>query len=135
MRMPIRLRPERKQPIWRVNTKQEQLDQMAQAISSNTMKDLAEDMTEPEAWIEQFTGPNLRWEALGVLFNFWRLGEPDRDRVFFPRDQEAMGLCIRICREFVGSPTTWLMYLYHRRTILETMSSGDASEFTLPLCQ
>jgi hypothetical protein len=112
---------------------EEQLELMAQAVSFNTRKDLAEDMTEPEAWIEQFTGPNLRWEALGVLFNFWKLKEHPRDSALFPRDQEAIGLCIRICREFVGSPTTWLMYLYYRRTILETMNSGDASKHDISI--
>lgn len=103
------------------------LESMARIICANTMKDVVENIVEPSMWISQFTGRNLRWEALGLLFNFWAMN-PNVERPYTPLDREPMGMCIRICREFVERPTFCLQYLYHRRALIEALYSGDASE-------
>jgi hypothetical protein len=104
------------------------LESMARTICANTMKDVVENFVDPRMWISQFTGRNLRWEALGLLFNFWSLN-PNVERPYTPLDREPMGVCIRICREFVEHPTFCLQYLYHRRALIEAMYSGDASGY------
>jgi hypothetical protein len=41
------------------------LEQMAQALCINTSKPFSNDIRAPKAWMDQFIGPNLRWESLG----------------------------------------------------------------------
>ncbi|KAK6083971.1 hypothetical protein SCUP515_01667 [Seiridium cupressi] len=98
------------------------LEKMAQVLCSNTHQQVSDDIVEPDRWLEQFTGPHLRWETLGLLFYFWRASND-----FTPQAREPMGLCIRICREFTVHPTIWLQYLYDRRSALDSKYSGDAS--------
>ncbi|KAK9423703.1 putative Zn(2)-C6 fungal-type domain-containing protein [Seiridium unicorne] len=98
------------------------LEKMAQVLCSNTHQQVSDDIVEPDRWLEQFTGPHLRWETLGLLFYFWRASND-----FTPQAREPMGLCIRICREFTVYPTIWLQYLYDRRSALDSKYSGDAS--------
>lgn len=106
---------------------EEKLVEMAGKICINTMTDAVGDMPNARDWLGQFTGPNLRWEALGVLFNFWLSQPVDESRIFSPEAREPASLCIRIARDLSSTTSIFLRYLYFRRSIGESMHTGDAS--------
>lgn len=97
-----------------------------------------------EAWLSEFTGTNLRWEALGVLFTYWSFGtisltendatveckkcfRSDRRRLWRQYKEGALR-CIEITKECPASPLC--VYLMYKHVILETMRTGDASMTT-----
>lgn len=47
------------------------LEKMAHLISANTARPWTDD-DEPDGakWLASFTGPNLRWDSLGILFTY-----------------------------------------------------------------
>ncbi|KAF5606485.1 general amidase [Fusarium subglutinans] len=49
------------------------LREMGSRICINTRKTLREDQDDPSTWIESFSGANLRWEAVGVMFLYTAL--------------------------------------------------------------
>ncbi|OTA98882.1 hypothetical protein M426DRAFT_325631 [Hypoxylon sp. CI-4A] len=115
-----------------------QLEELARLICANTAKPFSDDESDPERWLAQFTGRNLRWDALGVLFIFWqfiatsdtaalwtgkRTAEFDKN---FQMVRENMRLCFELCREF--SPGSSLMlYLAQRCTVVDSKTVGDAN--------
>ncbi|KAH8646194.1 hypothetical protein BX600DRAFT_555901 [Xylariales sp. PMI_506] len=103
-------------------TDESQLEEMAKAICYNTGACVDEDVTDPREWLAQFTGPNLRWDSLGVMLMYWSGHNPDRTQA-----RHRFELCIQLCRQFAGNSTFWILYLYHRRTLIESLISGDGS--------
>ncbi|KAF5684523.1 transcription factor [Fusarium circinatum] len=51
------------------------LREMGSRVCINTRKTLREDQDDPSAWIASFSGANLRWEAVGVMFLYTALSE------------------------------------------------------------
>lgn len=51
------------------------LRELGSMICVNTRKTIKEDQDDPEAWIEGFSGSNLRWEAVGMIFLYIALSE------------------------------------------------------------
>ncbi|KAF7534788.1 hypothetical protein G7054_g5900 [Neopestalotiopsis clavispora] len=98
------------------------LEEMARILCYNTSHDVSDDATQTESWLRQFSGPNMRWESLGLIFYYW---VPPGN--ITQKAREPMDHCIRICRELTTRPTIWLLYLYDRRAALESMYTGDAS--------
>jgi hypothetical protein len=119
--------------------KPKDLEEMAHLLSSNTAKPLIEDELESEAWLSSFSGRNLRWESLGILFAYWALAtlseNPHRRDLLRKSDQgrapmtavykEAAEICIQLCRGC--KPNSLLLYLTYRTAILESMITGDAA--------
>lgn len=101
------------------------LEEMARILSLNTRGEIDEGVTDPDCWMRQFTGPNLRWDALGMLFIYWLWSGP-----LTPVEREPLALCIRLCREFVKCPTIWQGLLLYRRGYLESLYSNDAGKET-----
>ncbi|KAK7980303.1 hypothetical protein PG989_012760 [Apiospora arundinis] len=117
------------------------LEDMAKAVCVNTMEPFSYSIRDPNEWLSQFSGPNLRWEAIGVLLDLLdteaksterRLGSDtqheylDYLRRIAGAGLRALGLCIQLSREFTEGNLI-LIYLYHRRATLESLTSGDAS--------
>lgn len=48
------------------------LENMAQLISMNTSKALDDNEPDTEKWLASFSGRNLRWDSLGILFTYCR---------------------------------------------------------------
>lgn len=44
------------------------LEDMAKAVCVNTREPFSNSIRDPEEWLSQFSGPNLRWEAIGTSF-------------------------------------------------------------------
>lgn len=46
------------------------LERMAQLISDNTAKSWTDNESDADKWLASFSGRNLRWDALGILFTY-----------------------------------------------------------------
>lgn len=114
------------------------LEEMARRICVNTAKPIV-NRGDGEEWLEQFRGPNLRWESLGLLFNGWDLvddvhkikmqGASAYVKQYAPSVQEFISLCLELAQEF-SDGNLFTVYLEFKRTILESLISGDASRQT-----
>ncbi|KAI0123391.1 hypothetical protein BJ170DRAFT_587235, partial [Xylariales sp. AK1849] len=111
-------------------------EEMARRICFNSSRPVSK-LPDTDAWLDQFCGPNLRWESLGLLFNYWDLGQSrlqrndPRPREIYPTrtTQECLILCVELGQEF-SDGNLFLVYLKYRRTTLESCISGDASRQT-----
>jgi Fungal Zn(2)-Cys(6) binuclear cluster domain len=122
-----------------------QLEQLSRLLCRNTAKPLNEDDEDPASWLNSFSGQNLRWDSLGILFTYWALGKvSSTTRRPEPASQtqsanistpsmmaykECVALCIKICRDDCGCKGNSLfLYIVHKYSILESITAGDASE-------
>ncbi|KAK5996606.1 hypothetical protein PT974_01943 [Cladobotryum mycophilum] len=119
-----------------------QLEEIAHFLSNNTAKPFREDEPDPEKWFGQFTGANLRWESVGMVFMYSELwyreeekkqkGETGEVDVYVSRREWpevariCLGLCIDLGRRF-SSGNSLLLILCRRRTMVESIHLGDAS--------
>ncbi|PTB65653.1 N-terminal binuclear Zn cluster-containing/DNA binding domain-containing protein [Trichoderma citrinoviride] len=115
-----------------------QLEEIALCLSDNTTRPFHELEPDPEKWIGQFTGPNLRWESLGFVFSYNDLVFPEGDPAHGGLDSKTaqkewteisrvcLGLCMDLSRRF-ASANGLLAQLSHRRATLESIHAGDAS--------
>ncbi|EHK26965.1 uncharacterized protein TRIVIDRAFT_140473 [Trichoderma virens Gv29-8] len=118
-----------------------QLEDIALFLSDNTTKPFIEGEPDPEKWIGQFTGPNLRWESLGLIFSYGALTFLDVNKPNSGFDSNAakkeweeisrvsLGLCMDLSRRF-ASANSLLAHLSQRRSTLESIHAGDASYST-----
>lgn len=118
-----------------------QLEEVAIALSNNTSQPFSDKISDPDQWIDQFSGINLRWESLGLIFSFKELGQ---ERQWKRQDGESeeslrkhwpevarvcLGLTIDLARRF-SDGNSILLQLCIRRTIAESLVTGDASKLT-----
>ncbi|KAH8664248.1 hypothetical protein BX600DRAFT_296113 [Xylariales sp. PMI_506] len=106
-------------------------EEMARRICYNSSRPVIE-LREADAWLDQFCGPNLRWESIGLLFHHWDTGQvPESQKYPRPREvtQECLILCVELSQEF-SDGNIFLVYLKSRLATHESMISGDASRQT-----
>ncbi|KAI1331561.1 hypothetical protein F5Y16DRAFT_408161 [Xylariaceae sp. FL0255] len=113
------------------------LEELACIISKNTTRPFSDaDDLSFTAWMAQLSGPNTRWETLGLLFAFWdfsvnsitinksctqdEYGRPS------PVTKECLDFCVDLCNEF-SRANSMILYLSYKRLILETLINGDIS--------
>ena len=128
----------------RRNMSDSDLEAMAQVVSRNTSRPFI-DHLDPEEWMGQFTGPNLRWESLGLLFTFWepitdapppQACGPSRRAVVEGWSQvarECLSHCAHLARR-LGGGNDLLLYLCSKQTTMESVFLGDASKSKQCLC-
>ncbi|WQF83147.1 hypothetical protein CDEST_08161 [Colletotrichum destructivum] len=120
-----------------------QLTALARTICQNTAKCVSDEESDPEKWIAQFTGTNLRWESLGVMFVYWELAarylgpyRPDVGSQFQSVDEGTrvvlqyrycVGASIELTKAAGSGGNTLLLFMSAKRTIIESIFSGDAS--------
>lgn len=119
-----------------------QLEQIALFLSNNTVRPFSEHEADPDKWIGQFTGANLRWESIGLIFTFYELsyeaaekprhescdGSSQRFKEDWPEVlRVCLGLCMDLSRRF-SSGNSLQLFLSSRRTVVESMHTGDAGE-------
>ncbi|KAI1479687.1 hypothetical protein F4774DRAFT_409811 [Daldinia eschscholtzii] len=112
------------------------LEELARVICANTSRPFSDEESDPDKWFGQFSGTNIRWEAIGVLSVFWefvpgsntefwrgkRSAEFDRG---FRISRETMRLCLELSKEF--SPgNSMMLCLSQRCTVTDSMFVGDA---------
>lgn len=117
-----------------------QLEEIALFLSENTTKPFQESEPDPDKWIGQFTGPNLRWESLGLIFSYGELSFLDVTKPHSGFDTSSarkewaevarvcLGLCMDLSRRF-ASANSLLAQLSQRRSTLESIHAGDASKW------
>jgi hypothetical protein len=109
------------------------LREMGSRICINTRKTLREDQDDPVAWIESFSGENLRWETVGVMFLYTALSE-----ISATSNEESKNI-IRQCTDYCascitlanmgGSSGTLMLFLMYRRSVLHAWMHGETSKF------
>lgn len=120
-----------------------ELTALARTICANTARCVNDEEADPQRWMAQFTGPNLRWESLGVLFVYWELAarylgpyRPDIGMQFSTVDEGTKIVmkyryCICACMELTKAAgsggNTLLLFMANKRTVIESLFSGDAS--------
>lgn len=121
------------------NRSPQDLDFVTRKLCANTALPFTQEEKDPERWMEQFLGENLRWESLGILFTFWDLYAPEDGSQRFAYHhkakfsgrvlavRESLKLCVEVCSEF-SSGNTLLLYISQKYAVAESTYSGDASE-------
>lgn len=115
----------------------QQLQAIARQLCRNSAKPLDDSEPDPERWVSQFLGDNLRWESIGIIFTMsTRLrGEPKStffDSGVFIRNwaataRKGLGLTIELCAE-LSKGSFMSLYFSQRMSVAESMFSGDASK-------
>ncbi|KEF59094.1 uncharacterized protein A1O9_03938 [Exophiala aquamarina CBS 119918] len=137
------------QSLWKrygsllLGKQEENLEGLSRHLCQNHGVTVREDATDTNVWLESFSGKNLQWEALGILFTFWAFGvlaSPVEDSIFMQpdgtiRERRAVVTqlknCASSCIELYGndsadSGNTLLVYLMYRRNILDAVLETDA---------
>lgn len=121
----------------------QEIEALTQLVCRNTSSKFREE-DDPLKWFESFSGLNIRWEAIGILFTYWSFGalsSMEDDSIFVSASgnrkerremmielKECATSCIAFCSHIDhGNPL--LVYLLYKHSLLESMISGDASEF------
>ncbi|TDZ21161.1 hypothetical protein Cob_v006000 [Colletotrichum orbiculare MAFF 240422] len=120
-----------------------ELTALARTICANTAKSLNEDGVDADEWIAQFTGLNLRWESLGIMFAYSEMDarytgpyRPDVGILFASIDEGTrivlkyrycISACIELTKAAGSGGNTLLMFMTAKRAVIQTLSSGDAS--------
>ncbi|KAH6609847.1 n-terminal binuclear zn cluster-containing dna binding domain-containing [Trichoderma cornu-damae] len=113
-----------------------QLEEVARVISENTSKPFQEGEPDPAKWLGQFTGRNLRWESVGLIFSYGFMCFPDMSKhggldsssaqkEWAKISRVCLGLCMDLSRRF-ASANSLVAQLSIRRTTLESIYAGDA---------
>ncbi|KAH7304040.1 hypothetical protein B0I35DRAFT_445758 [Stachybotrys elegans] len=102
---------------------------LAGLISHNTTLPFNHYERDPERWMGQFLGRNLRWEAVGVLFTFLEFETDFVQRRLSVRSSSSR-TCLQHCitlSQYLSEGNDILLYLCSRRIITESVALGDAS--------
>ncbi|KAF6824166.1 fungal specific transcription factor [Colletotrichum plurivorum] len=117
---------------------------LVRLICANTTRPFDEHEPDAQAWIAQFTGTNIRWETLGVLFTYWELSARNehlvRPHTVAPRvGGRAAGArlrdvyrrcledCSALARRHTEVGNALLLFIYWKRIIVASIVSGDTS--------
>lgn len=119
-----------------------ELLELAALLSRNSAKPFDKDLSDAKEWMAQFTGDELRWESIGMIFTCnleddWDtlLGQTNADGTpakSWPEvSRICRGLCIDLARRFSdGNPI--LLHLCDTRVHIESVAAGDASKWFKP---
>jgi hypothetical protein len=117
----------------------EEILEISKMIHENTMKPISDDLSDPNEWIQQFNGPNLRWESIAVLFTFpelfaanGRTVENDPEKMWSQLSfkqvvLECIDQCVNLAMYQTGG-NLLLLWVCYRRTFLESITLGDAGK-------
>ncbi|KAJ6786488.1 hypothetical protein PWT90_06893 [Aphanocladium album] len=116
------------------------LSAMAKRLCLNTTSVLREDHTDPKEWFKEFSGLNMRWECIGILFAYWSSGLLSLPREAFKNSckalndmdrrtaldfyKELVADCANLCWN-VGNGNTLLCFLLFKRSLLQSNIGGD----------
>lgn len=108
------------------------LRELSGTICINTRRTLKEDHEDAQAWLESFSGPKLRWEAVGIMFLYAALGElhastSTDSRRLISHYTEYCSSCITLAN-MGGSSGSLMLYLLHKRSVLHACMHGDTSK-------
>ncbi|KAL7796084.1 hypothetical protein V8C37DRAFT_373083 [Trichoderma ceciliae] len=113
------------------------LERIAELICNNSSQPLR-DMDDPQQWMDQFCGENLRWESIGLIWGDlerlsdtinslrpsqvgWIPGKGSKDL-----SRTYINYCIDLARHF-SEGNALILDLHRRRTVLVSVLDGDAA--------
>lgn len=117
------------------------LEALAEIICNNTLRPLRDDYSGAEAWMDQFCGPNIRWESLGLLWAYLERLSDALDSLRTRRldwvdgkqspriARTCLGYCIDLARHF-NRGNDLMVDLYRRKAVIDSMIDGDAGKLT-----
>ncbi|KAL7907458.1 hypothetical protein GGI35DRAFT_456356 [Trichoderma velutinum] len=117
------------------------LEAVALTIFSNTAQRFPDDQSyRPEDWYATFSGQNMRWEVIGLLFSSWALSalqnkediDGYRPRVLALKFFGIMKSCITFCRGNNANNVLFL-YLLYRTSIVSSILHGPNDPGFWPL--
>ena len=117
------------------------LEQMALCLCRTSCQTLEERQERGDAWLESFSGSNIRWEAVGILFARWATGTMQSHGGMPASNQKTWSTikasvedyvrcikaCLDLCRKEKGG-NTLILYLLIKYTHLTSVVYGDASK-------
>lgn len=108
------------------------LREMSGTICINTRRILKEDHEDAPEWLESFSGPKLRWEAVGIMFLYAALGELHASsgvdsRRLIGHYTEYCSSCITLAN-MGGSSGSLMLFLLYKRSMLHACMHGDTSK-------
>lgn len=96
-------------------------------------------------WLDSFTGPNLRWEALGLLLSaccYGAMASPESDlftgqdgrprdkKQFVQETKECISICVTLCSHADFVNPIMVTLLYNNSILLSVLGvGGDTSKF------
>ncbi|KAM6481812.1 hypothetical protein HDV62DRAFT_363264 [Trichoderma sp. SZMC 28011] len=119
----------------------EHLEAVALAIFSNTSQKFPDSQWDrPEEWYASFSGPNTRWELVGLLFSSWALSalqnkediDGYRPRVLALKFFGIMESCITFCQD-IKAHNVLFLYLLYRTSIVSSILHGPNDPTFWPL--
>lgn len=119
---------------------------LAEMLCDNTAKPMKDDCETHIEWLEQFSGPRLRWEALGLLLLYLDRVSDIFDAVTESRLQwaggkpspEIVNVCVKHCIEIASSlavANVLLVDLNRRACAQDSMVHGDGRKSSLQYYQ
>ncbi|VUC25216.1 unnamed protein product [Clonostachys rosea] len=107
------------------------LRELGGLICINTRRVLKEDQEDPLAWLQSFSGSNLRWEAVGLMFMYAAFGEQSAStsadaRKLIGNYTEYCSSCITLAN-IGGSSGSLMLFLLYKRSVLHACMHGDTS--------
>lgn len=108
------------------------LRQLGGTICINTRRTLKEHHEDALVWLESFSGPKLRWEAVGMMFLYAALGELHAStgadsRRLMGHYTEYCSSCITLAN-MGGSSGSLMLFLLYKRSVLHACMQGDTSK-------
>ncbi|QYS95345.1 Zn(2)-C6 fungal-type domain-containing protein [Trichoderma simmonsii] len=117
------------------------LEAVALTIFSNTTQKFPDSQWDrPEEWYTSFSGPNTRWELIGLLFSSWTLSalqnkediDGYRPRVLALKFFGIMESCITFCQD-IKAHNVLFLYLLYRTSIVSSILQGPNDPSFWPL--
>lgn len=120
-----------------VNRSGARFEELARKFCINTSRPFSDDEPDPERWIGQFLGENMRWELVGLLSMFWDFIPGSRTTIWlgkrsaqydrgFRTTRQNLRFCLEICKEF-SHGNSMMLYLCQRCTVVDSKAVGDAN--------
>ncbi|KAI1763101.1 hypothetical protein GGR53DRAFT_521185 [Hypoxylon sp. FL1150] len=120
-----------------VNRSTARFEELARKFCVNTSRPFSDDEPDPERWVSQFLGENMRWELLGMMSVFWDFIPGRRTTIWlgkrsaqydrgFQIARQNLRFCTEICKE-LSHGNSMMVYLSQRCTVVDSMTVGDAN--------
>lgn len=116
------------------------LEAVAERICNNTAQPFSDECSDPNRWLDQFSGSNLRWESIGLLWTYLERISDVVDSLRTRRLDWAKGkqsvktartclsYCIDISRHFTEG-NDLLLDMCRRKVALDAVNDGEASKY------
>ena len=109
------------------------LRELAGKICINTRRVVKEDKDDPQAWLEDFSGTNLRWEAVGIMFLYAGIAEltgfvsTNHQASLVSHYTELCSSCITLAN-MGGSSSSIMLFLMYKRSVMHACMYGHTSK-------